>query len=79
VSGLPGADIHLPALPALAAALHADPGRIELTISTYLIGFSLGQLLWEPIGDRHGRRMSVAIGLVLFVIGSAGCVLSGTA
>ena len=27
---------------------------VELTISGYLIGFSLGQLVWGPIGDRHG-------------------------
>jgi DHA1 family bicyclomycin/chloramphenicol resistance-like MFS transporter len=72
-------DMYLPALPVLGAALHADPGLMELTISSYLIGFSLGQLLWGPIGDRYGRRMPIAIGLVLFVIGSAGCALSVTA
>jgi DHA1 family bicyclomycin/chloramphenicol resistance-like MFS transporter len=72
-------DMYLPALPVLGTALHADPGRMELTISSYLIGFSLGQLLWGPIGDRYGRRMPIAIGLVLFVIGSAGCALSATA
>jgi MFS transporter, DHA1 family, multidrug resistance protein len=48
-------------------------------LSGYLIGFSLGQLLWGPIGDRHGRRAPVAIGLLLFVIGSAGCALAGSA
>ena len=53
-------------------------GTVEWTISGYLIGFSLGQLLWGPIGDRHGRRLPVAIGLVLFVIGSAGCALAGS-
>lgn len=38
-------DLYLPALPAMALALHADAGAVELTISGYLIGFSLGQLL----------------------------------
>lgn len=71
-------DLYLPALPIIAHALHARPGAAELTIAGYLIGFSLGQLLWGPIGDRHGRRMPVAAGLVLFVIGSAGCALSAT-
>ncbi|MGF6600882.1 DHA1 family bicyclomycin/chloramphenicol resistance-like MFS transporter [Paraburkholderia sp. GAS448] len=69
-------DLYLPALPAMALALHADAGAVELTISGYLIGFSLGQLLWGPVGDRYGRRLPIAIGLVLFVIGSAGCALS---
>jgi DHA1 family bicyclomycin/chloramphenicol resistance-like MFS transporter len=72
-------DFYLPALPTMATALRAGAGTIELTIAGYLIGFSVGQLLWGPIGDRHGRRVPVAIGLVLFVLGSAGCALSGSA
>lgn len=72
-------DLYLPAMPAMSRALGADSGMVELTISGYLIGFSLGQLLWGPISDRHGRRPSVAVGLVLFMIGSAGCALSGNA
>jgi MFS transporter, DHA1 family, multidrug resistance protein len=71
-------DLYLPALPSMTRALDSDAGTMELTISGYLVGFSLGQLLWGPIGDRHGRRMPIAIGLVLFVIGSAGCALSQT-
>ncbi|CAG9257367.1 multidrug effflux MFS transporter [Paraburkholderia caribensis] len=69
-------DLYLPALPAMADALRADPGTLQLTISGYLIGFSLGQLLWGPVSDRHGRRLPVAIGLVLFIFGSAGCAIS---
>ena len=69
-------DLYLPALPIIGSALHARSGAVELTISTYLIGFSLGQLWWGPIGDRRGRRLPVAIGLVLFIIGSAGCAQS---
>ena len=72
-------DLYLPAMPAMSRALSADAGTVEWTISGYLIGFSLGQLLWGPIGDRHGRRAPVAIGLLLFVIGSAGCALAGSA
>lgn len=72
-------DLYLPAMPLMSSSLHASEGLVELTISGYLIGFSFGQLLWGPISDRYGRRSSVAIGLVLFVIGSAGCALSGSA
>jgi MFS transporter, DHA1 family, multidrug resistance protein len=72
-------DLYLPAMPAMGRALGARPGIVEWTISAYLIGFSLGQLLWGPIGDRYGRKLPVAIGLALFVIGSAGCALSGSA
>lgn len=71
-------DLYLPALPAIATELHQDAGAVELTISGYLLGFSLGQLFWGPIGDRYGRRLPIMLGLVLFIIGSAGCALSAT-
>jgi DHA1 family bicyclomycin/chloramphenicol resistance-like MFS transporter len=69
-------DMYLPALPTIGRALHASAASIDLTFSSFLVGFSAGQLLWGPIADRHGRRVPVAIGVVLFVIGSAGCALS---
>ena len=72
-------DLYLPAMPLMAQSLVAETGMIELTISGYIIGFSLGQLLWGPISDRYGRRPSVAAGLVLFVFGSAGCALATSA
>ena len=72
-------DLFLPAIPTIATALQAEPGTIEFTISSYLVGFSLGQLLWGPISDRHGRRGPIAAGLVMFVIGSIGCAVSASA
>jgi MFS family permease len=39
---------------------------MALTLSGYLIGFRLSQLLGGPIGDRYGLRVPVAFGLVLF-------------
>lgn len=71
-------DLYLPAMPAMAGDLNADAGSIELTVSGFLIGFSLGQLLWGPLGDRYGRRLPVAAGLLLFILGSVGCATSGT-
>jgi MFS family permease len=71
-------DLHLPAMPAMSSSLGAKPGQVELTVSGYLIGFSVGQLLWGPVGDRHGRRFPIAIGLVFFIVGSAGCAIAGS-
>ena len=71
-------DLYLPAMPQIARDLHMASGGIELTLSGFLIGFSLGQLLWGPIGDRYGRRMPVVVGLLIFMVGSAGCALSGS-
>lgn len=71
-------DLYLPAMPMMSREFGARPGELEYTISGYLIGFSLGQLVWGAVSDRVGRRVPVAIGIALFVIGSAGCALSGS-
>ncbi|MFL9824338.1 multidrug effflux MFS transporter [Rhodoplanes sp. SY1] len=70
-------DLYLPAMPAMGLSLRASAGTVEWTVFGYLVGFSLGQLVWGPVSDRHGRRLPVAIGIALFVIGSAGCALAG--
>lgn len=66
-------DIYLPAMPVMASALH---GNVELTITGFLVGFAVAQLIWGPISDHYGRRIPLFIGLILFAIGSAGCALS---
>lgn len=69
-------DLFLPALPAMQMALNATEGTLQFAISGYLLGFGFGQLFWGPISDRFGRRGPVALGVAVFVIGSAGCALS---
>ena len=63
-------DIYLPAMPVMATELQGD---VELTITGFLIGFAIAQLIWGPISDHLGRRTPLFIGMVLFVIGSVGC------
>jgi MFS transporter, DHA1 family, multidrug resistance protein len=69
-------DLYLPAMPLMGRQLGASPGMVEWTISGYLIGLSLGQLFWGPLGDKIGRRRPVLMGIILFIIGSTGCALS---
>jgi MFS transporter, DHA1 family, multidrug resistance protein len=73
-------DIYLPAMPQIATDLHTSGGDIEFTLSAFLFGYSFGQLLWGPIGDRYGRKWPIVCGVLLFVAGSAGCAFatSGT-
>lgn len=66
-------DIYLPAMPTMERQLNGDA---ELTITGFLIGFSIAQLILGPISDRIGRKLPLFIGIVLFVIGSVGCALS---
>lgn len=66
-------DIYLPAMPNMAKDLQ---GNAELTITGFLMGFCIAQLIWGPISDHFGRRLPLFIGMGLFVIGSVGCALS---
>ncbi len=69
-------DLYLPALPTMSVALGADQGTLELTVSSYLLGFSLGQLFWGPVSDRYGRKLPLLCGVTIFIAGAAGCALS---
>lgn len=63
-------DAYLPAMPAIADSLGVSIHQIELTVSVYLIGFALGQLIGGPLSDRYGRRVTIFVGLALYVVGS---------
>ena len=68
-------DVYLSAMPVMEEELN---GNVELTITGFLIGFAIAQLVWGPISDRIGRKKPLFIGMVLFIIGSAGCALSNS-
>ncbi|WP_163559037.1 multidrug effflux MFS transporter [Halomonas sp. NO4] len=63
-------DAYLPAMPALAASVGASIHHTELSISAFLIGFALGQLLFGPLSDRLGRKPVLLAGLVAFLLAS---------
>lgn len=63
-------DAYLPAMPALAESVGASVHRTELSISSFLLGFALGQLTGGPLSDRLGRRPVLLSGLVIFFLAS---------
>lgn len=69
-------DFYLPALPAIARALHTDSVGVQLTLSVYLLGFGAGQLLVGPLSDRFGRRPVMLWGMLVFVLSSLVCALA---
>lgn len=63
-------DAYLPAIPSMADDLNTSLHQIELTLSLFLLGFAAGQLFGGPFSDRYGRRLTILIGLSLFMLGS---------
>jgi len=71
-------DMYLPSLPDIARHLDASTAQVQLTLSSYLIGFALGQILYGPVSDRHGRRPVLIGALVLYCLASLACALSSS-
>ena len=69
-------DLYLPALPAMALGLAASAEAVQLSITVFLAGFSLGMLFYGPVSDRYGRRTVMLTGIALFVVASLACVLA---
>jgi DHA1 family bicyclomycin/chloramphenicol resistance-like MFS transporter len=67
-------DMYLPSLPDIAQTLQAPIWQVQLTISSYLLGFALGQIIYGPISDRFGRKPVLLTALFLYALASVGCV-----
>ena len=69
-------DMYLPALPAISAEFRTGPSDVQLTLTTFLVGMALGQLLVGPISDSVGRRPPLYIGLAVYALASIGCAVA---
>ena len=70
-------DMYLPAFPAIEASFHAPSGSAQITLGTWILGLSLGQLIQGALADRFGRRAPMLAGTLIYTLGSAGCAMSG--
>jgi DHA1 family bicyclomycin/chloramphenicol resistance-like MFS transporter len=66
-------DMYLPAMPGMVDALDTTTSQVQLTISSYLLGFSIFHLLCGPLADRFGRRPVLIGGLALYLLASLAC------
>ncbi len=66
-------DMYLPAFPDIAKDLNTTIENVSLSVSTYFLGFALGQILYGPLLDRFGRKIPLYIGLILYIVATIGC------
>ncbi|GAB4010801.1 multidrug effflux MFS transporter [Spirosoma migulaei] len=69
-------DMYLPGFPAIARDLHTSISQVQLSLTAYLVGISVGQLLYGPLLDRYGRKLPLYAGLVVYLLASIGCAFS---
>ncbi|MDX1710049.1 MAG: multidrug effflux MFS transporter [Rhodovibrionaceae bacterium] len=71
-------DLYLPSLPSLVSVFDADVASVQLTLSVFLAGFAVGQLVYGPLSDRFGRKPVMLAGLVIYLAASLLCALAGS-
>lgn len=69
-------DMYLPGFKAIAKYLHTSTDQVALSLSSFFIGISAGQLLYGPLLDRYGRKKPLYFGLCLYIVTSIGCFFS---
>jgi len=69
-------DMYLPGFNAIAIDLHTTANKVSLSLSSYFIGISAGQLLYGPLLDRFGRKTPLYIGLAVYILASVGCAVA---
>src|SRR5688572_26663389 len=69
-------DMYLPAFPDIAKDLHTDVSQVMLSLSSFFIGISVGQLIYGPLLERFGRKRPLYFGLTLYLLASIGCALA---
>jgi DHA1 family bicyclomycin/chloramphenicol resistance-like MFS transporter len=69
-------DLYVPSLSLVAAGLGVSGGAVQLTMSSLLIGFSVGCLIYGPLSDRFGRKPILCLGLAIYVMAGVLAALS---
>lgn len=72
-------DMYLPGFPAIAKDLNTTVAHITLSITSFFIGISIGQMIYGPLLDKYGRKKPLYIGLVVYLLTSIACAYAPTA
>ena len=69
-------DMYLPGFTAIAKDLNTTIDQVQLSLTSYMFGISIGQMFYGPLLDRFGRKRPLYIGLVIYILSSIGCALT---
>ncbi|WP_181240737.1 Bcr/CflA family multidrug efflux MFS transporter [Enterobacter ludwigii] len=71
-------DMYLPALPVISAQFGVPAGSAQMTLSSYILGFALGQLFYGPMADSFGRKPVILGGTLIFAGAAVACAQAQT-
>ncbi|MDF9830391.1 multidrug effflux MFS transporter [Parabacteroides sp. PF5-6] len=67
-------DMYLPGFIQIAEAFSTPIARVQISLTTFLGGFAIGQLIWGPLADRFGRKKPILASLLIFILASIACL-----
>ncbi|TRX35737.1 multidrug effflux MFS transporter [Flavobacterium sp. ZT3R18] len=67
-------DMYLPGFSGIAKDLNTTVANVSMSLSSYFVGISAGQLLYGPLLDRFGRKKPLFIGLLIYILASLDCI-----
>ena len=71
-------DMYLPSLPDMTRIFGTEVSMVQLTLSVFIAGFAVAQLVYGPLSDRYGRLPLLLGGLGLFFVASVACAFATT-
>ena len=71
-------DMYLPAFPDIAKGLNTTVAKVMLSLSSFFIGISAGQLIYGPLLERFGRKKPLYVGLFIYLLASLGCAMAAS-
>lgn len=69
-------DIYLPAFPMMRDVFHTTEHMMQISLSVFMLGFSVSHLIYGPISDCVGRKKPLIIGISICIIGSIICIFA---
>ena len=70
--------IFTPSMTDIARSLAASDADVKLTLTTFLLGYAGGQMLFGPLSDRFGRRPVLLAGVALYAVTGLACALTAS-
>lgn len=74
--GYVATDIYLPSLPALSLYFNASNSEVQMTLTFYLLSFSLTPLVFGPLSDHMGRKKVLLGGFFVGILATFGCLFA---
>lgn len=71
-------DLYLPAFPEMVNHFDSSESAVQLSLTAFLIGAGVGQVIFGPLSDRVGRLKPLLVGVILYTLASAASALAPT-